>query len=177
MLKFGMNKCTNLLFQAFFSEFDYVDSIRIFVIIFCVIWKKSYCSSFITECSKCNSLNLFLSCPPQVSAPTHLTVVPSIGWTQKARRFLCGRRWSIVRTLGSTARSSSGLTWTNEASAPEAVPPKRPWRRRTEEPLPLPVVARHPPGRNRRRYDQLMESTLHRDLMAGRRRKCRDVVT
>ena len=26
MLKFGMNKCTNLLFQAFFSEFDYVDS-------------------------------------------------------------------------------------------------------------------------------------------------------
>ena len=43
MLKFGMNKCTNLLFQAFFSEFDYVDSFRIYVVIFCLIWKKSYC--------------------------------------------------------------------------------------------------------------------------------------
>ena len=43
MLKFGMNKCINLLFQAFFSEFDYVDSFRIYVVIFCLIWKKSYC--------------------------------------------------------------------------------------------------------------------------------------
>ena len=46
MLKFGMNKCNNLLFQAFFSEFDYVDSFRIYVVIFCVIWKKSYCILF-----------------------------------------------------------------------------------------------------------------------------------
>ena len=43
MLKFGMNKCNNLLFQAFFSEFDYVDLFRIYVVIFYVIWKKSYC--------------------------------------------------------------------------------------------------------------------------------------
>ena len=44
MLKFGMNKCINLLFQAFFSEFDYVNSFRIYVVIFCLIWKKSYSS-------------------------------------------------------------------------------------------------------------------------------------
>ena len=42
MLKFGMNKCQDLLFQAFFSELDYVDLFMIHVIIFCLIWKKSY---------------------------------------------------------------------------------------------------------------------------------------
>jgi len=45
MLKFGMNKCQNLLFQAFFSEFDYVDSSLIYVVIFCLFLKKSYCIS------------------------------------------------------------------------------------------------------------------------------------
>ena len=46
MLKFGKNKCQNLLFQVFFSEFDYVDWFRIYVVIFCFICKKSYCSSW-----------------------------------------------------------------------------------------------------------------------------------
>ena len=40
MLKFGMNKCHNLLFQAFISEFDYVDLFMIYVVIFCLIWKN-----------------------------------------------------------------------------------------------------------------------------------------
>ena len=36
MLKFGMNKSHNLLFQAFFSEYDYIDSFMIYIII---LWK------------------------------------------------------------------------------------------------------------------------------------------
>ena len=32
-------------FRRFFSEFDYVDWFRIYVVIFCFIWKKSYCKN------------------------------------------------------------------------------------------------------------------------------------
>ena len=44
MLKFGKNKCQTLLFQAFFSEFDYVDSFRIYAVIKCYSRVGSYCT-------------------------------------------------------------------------------------------------------------------------------------